>query len=450
MNSETPNAATERRPPGSGQAPGESTPSMTDATHRSKMTRDQLRENIRIAFHSIRTQKVRSLLTLLGVVIGVSSVIGVASIIEGLNNDVIGRIQMMGSKVFILARIGPQFGRRTQEMRRRKYFKPSDAESIRESAPTAEFVTMFGDRRGFSSNEIRYGNRLVSDVFLRGVDEFHSDAMAAMDVSQGRLVSAQDSRHSRYVVVLGRAIAESLFPFTDPIGRTVRFNGLPFEVIGVFVRDEGLFGGPGIDQMVTIPLSTFRKLYPDQREFAIAVSVRETSQVGQAVDETVAALRRVRRVPPRKENDFDIFMPEFFARIWKQLTGALFLLTFTISSIALLVGGIGVMNIMLVSVTQRTQEIGVRKAVGARGQDVRMQFLTEAVALTCLGGVIGILVGNGVAWGAKLIYPALPVAVSLVWVVIAFSTSVSIGLFFGYYPADRAARLDPIVCLRYE
>ena len=416
------------------------------------MTRDQLRENIGIAFQSIRTQKARSLLTLLGVVIGVSSVIGVASIIEGLNNDVVGRIQMMGSKIFIVARIGPHLGRRSQEQRLRKHLKPSDAQAIRDSAPTAEFVTVFADRREFSAqaNQVRYGKELVRDVFLRGVDEFHSDAMTSMDVTQGRVISLHDSRHSRYVVVLGRAIAETLFPFMDPIGRTVRFNGLPFEVIGVFIRDEGLFGGPGIDQMVTIPLSTFRKLYPEEREYAIAVSVRETSQIGQAVDETVAALRRVRKVPPRKENDFEIFMPEFFMRIWKQLTGALFLLTFTISSIALLVGGIGVMNIMLVSVTQRTREIGVRKAVGARGQDVRMQFLTEAIALTCLGGVIGILLGNGVVWGIKLIYPALPVAVSLVWACVAFTISVAIGLFFGYYPANRAARLDPIVCLRYE
>ena len=422
------------------------------ASSRSRMTRAQLRENVGVAFHSIRTQKARSLLTLLGVVIGVSSVIGVASIIEGLNNDVVGRIQMMGSKVFIVARIGPQFGRRSQEMRLRKYLKSSDARAIRESAPTAEFVAVFADRRGFSGhpNEVRYGNRLVNDIFLRGVDEFHSDAMTSMDVTQGRMISLHDRRHTRYVAVLGQAIAESLFPFIDPIGRTVRLNGLPFEVIGVFVRDEGLFGGPGIDQMITIPVSTFRKLYPEQRERAIAVSVRETSQIAQAVDETVSVLRRARKVSPRKENDFEIFMPEFFTRIWEQLTGALFLLTFSISSIALLVGGIGVMNIMLVSVTQRTREIGVRKAVGARGQDVRMQFLIEAVALTCLGGILGILAGNAVAWGAKLIFPPLPVAASWAWTLAAFAISVGIGLFFGSYPANRAARLDPIVCLRYE
>lgn len=423
---------------------------------RSIMTRDQLRENISVAFQAIRTQKTRALLTVLGVVIGVSSVIGVASIIEGLNKDVVGRIQLMGSKVFIIARMGPQFGRPSQEMRRRKHLQYSDAQTIRESAPTAEFVTVFVDRRlGGTSrpvmdNVMRYRNRHVDSIFLRGVDEFSRDAFPSMDVVSGRAISRQDRQHSRYVVVLGRAIAESLFPFTDPIGRSVRFNGLPFEVIGVFVRDEGLFGGPGMDQMVTIPVSTFRKMYPGQREHTIAVSVRETSQVAKAVDEVVAALRRVRKVPPQKENDFEIFMPEFFTRIWEQVTGALFLLTFTISSIALLVGGIGVMNIMLVSVTQRTQEIGVRKAVGARGQDVRAQFLIEAIALTCVGGVMGIFLGNGMTWAAKLVYPALPVAVSLTWVLIAFTISVGVGLFFGYYPADRAARLDPIDCLRYE
>ena len=388
------------------------------------MTRDQLRENFGIAFQSIRTQKARSLLTLLGVVIGVSSVIGVASIIEGLNKDVVGRIQMMGSKVFIVVRTGPKFGRPSREIRQRKYLKLSDAQTIRESAPTVEFVTVFADRRGIDqgTTDIRYLNRHVSNVFLRGVDEFHSDTMTSMDVTQGRVISRQDQQRSRYVMVLGRAIAESLFPFTDPIGRSVRFNGIPFEVIGIFVRDEGLFGGPGIDQMVTIPLSTFRKMYPSRRnsEYTMAVSVQETSQVQKAVDETVAALRRVRKVPPRQENDFDIFMPEFFTRIWEQVTGALFLLTFSISSVALLVGGIGVMNIMLVSVTQRTQEIGVRKAVGARGQDIRMQFLIEAITLTCLGGIVGVVLGNSVTWGAQLVYPALPVTVSLFWVFIAF------------------------------
>ncbi|MBG99654.1 MAG: ABC transporter permease [Solibacterales bacterium] len=414
--------------------------------------KDRLRGHIDVAFRSIRTQKTRSILTLLGVVIGVSSVIGVASIIEGLNKDVVGRIQMMGSKVFIVGRVGPQFGRPSQEIRQRKYLKSSDAQAIRESAPTVEFVTVFADRRRISSgsNEIRYRNRHVNGFFLRGVDEFHSDTITAMDVVQGRPISLQDRKHSRNVAVLGRAIAESLFPFTDPIGHTVRFNGLPFEVVGIFVRDEGLFGAPGIDQMVTIPLSTFHKLYPNQREHFIAASVRDTSQISQAVDETVSALRRVRKVPALRENDFEVFMPEFFARIWKQVTSALFLLTFSISSIALVVGGIGVMNIMLVSVTQRTQEIGVRKAVGARAQDIRMQFLIEAIMLTCLGGIVGILFGLSIAWGVKLVYPILPVAVSLVWVSVAFTISVGIGLFFGYYPANRAASLDPIDCLRYE
>jgi len=264
------------------------------------------------------------------------------------------------------------------------------------------------------------------------------------------LISRYDQDHARFVVVLGQGIADSLFPHSDPVGRTVRLNGVAFEVIGIFVKDEGLFGGPGIDQFACIPYSTFHRLYPEIREHFMAISARDTSQLHAAVDEVVPVLRRRRRVPAREENDFELAMPEFFAQMWAQTTGALFLLTFTISSIALLVGGIGVMNIMLVSVTQRTREIGIRKAVGARRQDIRLQFLVEAMALTGAGGVIGILVGTGLGWLVTTLYPAMPVDVSAVWVFLGFTISVGIGLFFGYYPAKRASELDPIVALRYE
>ncbi len=230
----------------------------------------------------------------------------------------------------------------------------------------------------------------------------------------------------------------------------MRLNGLPFEVIGVFLKDEGLFGGPGVDQIAAIPYATFHKLYPEMEEHFIAVSVRDTSQLAQAVDEVVPALRRLRRVAPGAENDFEITLPEFLEQLWSQLTGALFLLTFTISSISLLVGGIGVMNIMLVSVTERTREIGVRKAVGARRADIRAQFLIEAVGLTLVGGLLGVALGATIAWTVATLYPTFPAYVSLLWVVLGFSISAAVGLFFGYYPANRAAELDPIVCLRYE
>jgi len=418
------------------------------------MTRDQLKENIGIAFDSIRTQKMRSFLTLLGVVIGVASVITVASIIDGLNNDVVGRIQMLGSKVFFIGRVqNTPFGRLSEEMRLRKYLTYDDALAIRESCPTVEFATAFLNRAVFMGgheNEIRSRNQQVTSVILRGVDDQYSDAIPTFDAQEGRLISRYDQDHARFVVVLGQGIADSLFPHSDPVGRTVRLNGLPFEVIGIYVKDEGLFGGPGIDQFACIPYSTFHKLYPEIREHFMAISVRDTSQLHKAVDEVVPVLRRRRRVPPREENDFELMMPEFFTQMWEQATGALFLLTFTISSIALLVGGIGVMNIMVVSVTQRTHEIGVRKAVGARQQDIRLQFLIEAMALSGAGGMIGILVGTGLGWVLTAFYPAMPVDVSAVWVFLGFTISVGVGLFFGYYPANRAAKLDPIVALRHE
>ena len=416
------------------------------------MTSSQLRENIRVAFHSIQAQKVRSSLTLLGVVIGVSSVIGVAAIIEGLNRGVVGRIQALGSKVFILSRLpAGTFGRPREDIRLRKHFRFSDARRIEESSSSAEYVSAFTTRAAFfgDSNNVRYRNEQVTNVILRGVDHNYSAAIPMFDVSEGRTISRYDQDHARTVAVIGQGIAATLFPQVDPIGKTIRLNGLPLDV-GVFFKDEGLFGGPGVDQFVCIPYGTFHKLYPEIEEHFLAVSVRDTADLPKAADEVISAARRIRKVPPTAENDFDLLLPEYFTRLWRQLTGALFILTFSISSIALLVGGIGVMNVMLVSVTQRTHEIGIRKAVGARRQDIRTQFVIEALALTSAGGVLGVLLGGGLAWLISEIYPILPIFVSPFWVVAGLSLAAGVGLFFGYYPAGKAAQLDPIVCLRYE
>lgn len=245
-------------------------------------------------------------------------------------------------------------------------------------------------------------------------------------------------------------MSESLFPNEDPLGKTVRLNGSTYEVVGVFEHDQGLFLGPRVDDFAIIPLSKFHKEYPEAKELILIFTIPKDVSVETAQGEVIQAMRRLRRIPAGKENDFELSSPDFLSNLWNQLTGALVILTTVISSIGLLVGGIGVMNIMLISVTERTQEIGVRKAIGARRADVRLQFLLEAVVLTLVGGTIGILIGAGISTIVRLTVPSVPATLSYLWVTIGFVISVGVGLFFGYYPANLAANLDPIDCLRYE
>jgi putative ABC transport system permease protein len=417
------------------------------------MTREELKENFLVALSTLLARKGRSALTILGIVIGVTSVISVAAIIQGLNKHVSDRVQALGGRTFFVGRLPfVQFGRLPEKIRLRKYFQYNDARVIREQCRACLHTTVFATRAFFMGdvNQIRAGREQVDNPIIRGIEPEYGEAVPLFTLSDGRSVSAFDLEHSRHVCILGAAVAGALFPNLDPVGRMVKLNGLEFEVIGVFEKDPGLFGGPGVDQFVVIPYSTFHKLWPEIKENYLAISVPDPSLLPAAMDEVTQIVRRIRRVPVSAENDFEIATPDFLTDLWKQLTGAIVLLTAVISSIGLLVGGIGVMNIMLISVTERTQEIGVRKAVGARRQDIRVQFLTEAVTLTSLGGVVGIVVGAAVSWTVHRLVPSLPTEVSLLWVTLGFLISAAVGLFFGFYPANRAAQLDPIVCLRYE
>ena len=419
------------------------------------MTRDELTGNFLVAMDTIRARKGRSALTILGIVIGVTSVISVAAIITGLNKHVADRVQSLGARVFVVSRFPPGTvpWNMPERIRVRKYLRYEDAAAIREQCRTCEIATAFGTRFiafGGQVNEIHHGREHTENPILRGVDQQYARAIPIFSVRDGRFISQFDVEHVRYVCVLGQGVADSLFPVGDPVGQEVVLNGLRFEVIGIFEKDPGLFGNPGVDRFVVIPYSTFHKLYPDSKEHFIAVSVTDPMLLYKALDEVTEILRRVRHVPPGKENDFEIFTPDFLKDLWNQLTGAIVLLTSVISSIGLLVGGIGVMNIMLISVTERTQEIGVRKAVGARKQDIRAQFLIEAITLTSLGGLLGVLLGATISFLVHRLIPSLPAELSALWVTLGFAISASVGLFFGFYPANRAANLDPIICLRYE
>src|SRR5256884_5824912 len=418
------------------------------------MTLEQARENFFAAMETLRSSKVRSALTILGIVIGVSSVISMAAIIQGLNKFVQNKVESLGSRTYFLTRFPPGTdpARMPERIRTRRYLEYHYAEFIRQAAPDVDNVTTVGTRGFFfgDTNLITSGNRSVEKVIVRGAEPQYTDAIPLFAVARGRFISAFDQEHARPVVVLGAAISESLFPYTDAVGKTVRINGSVYEVVGAFEHDQGLFVGPGVDIFAVIPLSCFKKEYPEAKELIMAFTVPENVNVETAQGEVIQAMRRLRRIPAGKGNDFELSSPDFISNLWNQLTGALVILTTVISSIGLLVGGIGVMNIMLISLSERTQAIGVRKAMGARRADVRLQFLLEAVVLTLVGGTIGILIGAGVSATVRTLVPSIPATLSYLWVTIGFAISVGVGLFFGYYPANLAANLDPIACLRYE
>jgi putative ABC transport system permease protein len=414
-----------------------------------------LRESLNVAIDTLRSHKARSGLTVLGIVIGVTSVISVAAIISGLNRFIQAKVEQFGPQTYFLSRIplGPAgMGRQSEKVRMRHYLDPDDAKKLKEASTAVKTTTIFGTRAAFfgDTNSIRYEAQLVDKVILRGVESNYVDVIPMFAAERGRFVSRYDEEHARPVMVLGAAIADSLFPTVDPIGKTVRLNGDNYEVIGVMAPDPGLFGGPGIDQVAVIPFSVFHKKYPEAKELIMAFMLRTDIEPQQGLDDVTNAMRKIRRVPPKGENDFELMASDFLSTLWNQLTGALVLLTAVISSVGLLVGGIGVMNIMLISVTERTSEIGVRKAVGARKHDIRVQFLMEATMLTLAGGAIGIALGGLIAFLIRTAAPSIPASLSMFWVTMGVLISVSVGLFFGYYPANRAANLDPIVCLRYE
>jgi len=389
------------------------------------------------------------------VVIGVASVISVAAIIDGLNRHISDKVREIGSQAFFITRFRAfQVERWPEEIRMRKYLTYQDATSIEASCPSVDKVTpmltrwvFFGTDQG---NEIRFRNNRVDNPIVRGSEPELIDVLPIYAVHEGRMFTHEENLHAEQVCLLGAGVADSLFGPLDPVGQQVRLNGRPFRVIGTFGPHQGLFGGPGVDQFVIIPYRTFHRLWPEIEEVIIGVSVRNPALLTRAQDEVTDLLRRRRGVPPDKPNDFEITSPDILLELWNELTAAIVLLTLIVASVSLLVAGIGVMNIMLVSVTERTAEIGLRKAIGARRRDIGSQFLLEAVVLTGVGGLAGILVGVAFSLAVALAEPSLPARVSLRWSATALTMALAVGLFFGIYPALKAAYLEPVRCLRYE
>jgi putative ABC transport system permease protein len=317
------------------------------------MTRHEVFENLSVALDTLRARKVRSALTILGIVIGVTTVIAVASIIDGLNGEIKERVERLGSNTLFITRIPAMqnTARLPAKIRVRKYLQEEDAAYIEETSPAVSYATVFANRINFNDqvDEIRYGDAHVERFFLRGVQPQYIDAFPLFSIAEGRFISAFDEEHARDVVDIGRAIADSLFPSVDPLGKSVRLDGRLYEVVGVFEPDQGLFSAFGVDQFACIPMT-----FPEIKERFIAVAGKDRFSIDTVRDQVEQSMRRKRHVPYNAENDFEITSPDFLSSLWNQLTGAMVLLTGIISGVGLLVGGIGVMNIMLISVTERT------------------------------------------------------------------------------------------------
>ncbi|MBZ5553495.1 MAG: ABC transporter permease [Acidobacteriia bacterium] len=411
------------------------------------MLKHEIKEVMLLSLDTIRSNKLRSFLTILGVVIGVMTVIGMASVIEGLNRSFAQQLSAMGSSTIFVSRFPTiQFGRLTQQQRMRKELSYDDAMAIKADCPSVSAVSPMAFP-GFITSPARYGSEKANGVMVRGVV---ADFLYVFDspLDQGRFITDTDVEHRTNVVVLGSEIVEKLFPSLDPLGKTIMWDGQEYLVVGT-LQKLGSFLGQDRDNRMLIPFSTIRKYYPERKDTFIAVKPSSQEQMQTAIDQIIDAMRRQRRVRPDQENNFEVGTQDQIADLYNKVTGGAYMVMLVISSIGLLVGGIGVMNIMLVSVTERTREIGVRKAIGARRKDILWQFLLEAMVLTGVGGILGIVIGAGISWLVNK-YSPLPSAVSAVWITLAFSVSVSVGLFFGLYPANKAAKLNPIDALRYE
>ncbi len=409
------------------------------------------RENILSAFRAIRENKLRSFLTCLGIIIGVATVILMVSLIQGFNNQFVASFQSFGATLVQFQKFDERFGGgpRPEDEINRPNLTTDDADAIRRYAWAVKFVSP--ERWQFQSTEIRYRDQRADGVTVGGVTAAYPDANNHW-VQQGRFFNEGEERHSSQVAVLGVNVANSLFGEMDPLGRVISVNGRPFTVVGVFEKKGGFLDGGGSDSQMAIPMGMFDRIWPEsQRTYGcvIATVPHKPEWVALTIDQGTSILRERRGLRFYQPNNFGVRTPDRGIRTFQQITGGVSAAMLVIAGISLVIGGVGVMNIMLMSVKQRTREIGVRRALGARASDIRQQFVTEAITLTLIGGATGVGLGIGASQLLAMATP-FPTANSPGAIVAGLVVSGLVGFFFGTYPAVKASRLDPIEALRYE
>ena len=412
------------------------------------------KESVRMALDTLRKNKLRSGLTVLGISIGISTVILISSAINGLNSNIDTFVKSLGTNDLWAFRYEP-FGQRptTAELNRKQLtFEDGIAmRSLPHVVAVDPGITYQDFETGLGSVSLKAGTHKIQNTILNGSTSAVKETND-IELTQGRMWTDSEEEHRANVVVLGHDAAEDLFPDGSPLGKDIECDGEVFTVIGVLDLHPQPFGSGRNtqDNSAYFPVETFQKIHPEVKDFWITIKYDDPRNKA-LVTEEIRELLRVRRgVRTEQDDNFAIFSPESLTRLWNELTGGLFLFMVAVSSVGLMVGGVGVMNIMLVSVTERTREIGVRKAIGATRKNILLQFTLEAITLCMVGGLIGILAGALFTLILHFAVSFLHAALSFTWVMIAFAVSCAIGLMFGIYPAWKAASLDPIEALRYE
>jgi putative ABC transport system permease protein len=407
-----------------------------------------------MALDTLRTNKLRSGLTILGIVIGVTTVITISSVINGLNNRVSDFVSSLGSNVIWVFHM-PVIGvRPTTEQLTRKKLNMGDVLALRK---LPHVVAADGGMQHVKAQfrvgdvAVKYNGKKVAGTILQGATAQVADVYD-LKLIEGRLFTDEEDQRAAHVCVLGHDTAEDLFGTESPIGKDVNIETGLYSVIGVLDKQKQVFGGGKNpqDNQVYLPSDTFHNMHPEDLDMWVSVKYDDPKNKALVQEEIRELLRVRRKVKVEADDNFEIFGPDSLTKLWGQLTGGLVAFMIAVSSVGLMVGGVGVMNIMLVSVTERTREIGIRKAIGATKKTILTQFTTEAVTLCAVGGLVGVLVGAVITWTVYFLPIGLPAALSPLWVLIGFGVSCGIGLLFGIYPAWKAANLDPIEALRYE